>query len=62
MAMQCGLGETAEAIIAEVLAATPQVVESVQKQTPKGFPQRVLDAILKGLLDSAKRLRAMPAV
>jgi serine/threonine-protein kinase HipA len=59
MAAQCGLGETAEPLIEEILAATPDVITAVQKDLPKGFPQRVLDAILKGLSESAKRLEAM---
>jgi len=37
------------------------VIASVQKDLPKGFPQRVLDAILKGLMKSAQQLEAMPA-
>jgi len=60
MAAQCGLGETAEPLIQEILAATPAVIASVQKNLPKGFPQQVLDSILKGLMKSAKQLEAMP--
>jgi serine/threonine-protein kinase HipA len=61
MAAQCGLGETAEPLIKDILAATPAVIASVQQDLPKGFPQHVLDAILKGLSKSAKQLAAMPA-
>jgi serine/threonine-protein kinase HipA len=61
MATQCGLGETAEPLIKDILAATPAVIASVQRNMPKGFPQHVLDAILKGLSKSAKQLEAMPA-
>jgi serine/threonine-protein kinase HipA len=61
MAAQCGLGETAEPLIKDVVAATPAVIASVQQNLPRGFPQRVLDAILKGLSKSAKQLEAMPA-
>ncbi len=61
MASRCGLGETAEPLIKDILAATPAVIASVQENLPKGFPQHVLDAILKGLLQSAKQLEAMPA-
>jgi serine/threonine-protein kinase HipA len=60
-AARCGLGETAEPLIKEILAATPNVIASVQTDLPKGFPQHVLDTILKGLTDSAKQLEAMPA-
>lgn len=61
MAIQCGLGETAEPLIKDVLAATPDVIASVQKKLPKGFPQRVLDTILQGLSKSARQLERMPA-
>jgi serine/threonine-protein kinase HipA len=61
MAARCGLGETAEPLIKDILAATPAVIASVQENLPKGFPQRVLDAILKGLSQSARQLEAMPA-
>lgn len=60
-AARCGLGETAEPFIKEILAATPDVIAAVQTELPKGFPQHVLDTILKGLSDSAKQLEAMPA-
>ncbi len=60
-AAQCGVGETAESLIADILAATPAVVSSVQKDLPGEFPQRVLDAILQGLMKSAQQLEAMPA-
>ena len=60
MATWCGLDEIAEPLIKDILAATPTVIASVQKNLPKGFPQRMLDGILKGLSKSAKRLEAMP--
>jgi serine/threonine-protein kinase HipA len=58
---QCGLGETAEPLIDEIIVATPDVIASVQQDLPKGFPQHVLDAILGGLSKSAMQLEAMPA-
>ena len=61
MAAQCGVGENAEPLIKDVLAATPGVIASVQKNLPMGFSQYVLDAILKGLSKSARQLEAMPA-
>lgn len=61
MALQCGVGESAEPLIQDILAATPTVIASVQKDLPEGFPQNVLDAILEGLRTSAERLEAMPA-
>ena len=60
MAAQCGLGENAEPLIGEILAATPGVIEAVQKNLPPAFPQQVSDAVLEGLSASAKRLEAMP--
>jgi serine/threonine-protein kinase HipA len=60
-AAQCGLGETAEPLIDEIVVATPDVIASVQQDLPKGFPQHVLDAILGGLSKSAMQLEAMPA-
>lgn len=61
-AARCGLGETAEPVITEILAATPKVISSIPNEVPAGFPQHVLDTVLKGLADSAKRLEAMPAI
>jgi serine/threonine-protein kinase HipA len=61
MAARCGVGQSAESLITDILAATPAVIASVQKNLPKGFPQRVLDTVLTGLSKSAKQLAAMPA-
>jgi len=61
-AVRCGVGETAEPFVKEILAATPGVIASIQSEIPKGFPQHLLDSVLKGLADSAKRLEAMPAI
>jgi serine/threonine-protein kinase HipA len=61
MAVQCGIGESAEPLIQDILAATPAVIASVQKDLPEKYPQNVLDAILKGLRKSAQQLEAMPA-
>ena len=60
MAALCGVGETAEPLIKEVLAATPAVITSVQNDLPPGFPKHVLDAILQGLMESAQQLALMP--
>jgi serine/threonine-protein kinase HipA len=59
-AARCGSGESAEPLIAEILAATPRVITLVAKEIPKGFPQQVLDTILQGLSASATQLAAMP--
>ena len=60
MVALCGVGETAEPLIKEVLAATPAVITSVQNDLPPGFPKHVLDAILQGLMESAQQLALMP--
>ena len=56
-----GIGENAEPLIEEILKRTPDVVASVQREIPAGFPLNVLDKILSGLTYSAKRLAAMPS-
>ena len=56
-----GRGETAPPLIEDIRAATPDVIASVRENLPKGFPQRVLHAILKGLSQSARQFEAMPA-
>lgn len=61
MAARCGLGPSAESLIAEIMAATPVIVDSVRNDLPKGFPPQVAEAILTGLSRSTKRLEAMPA-
>ncbi len=58
-AARCGLGGGGEALVGEVLAATPGVIAAVQRDAPRGFPQQVLDAVLQGLERSAARLGAM---
>jgi serine/threonine-protein kinase HipA len=60
-AARCGLGGTAEPLIQEIVAATPKVIKAIQAGIPKRFPQHVLDTVLTGLSDSAKRLEAMTA-
>lgn len=60
MAAQCGVGESAEPLIEEILRLTPAVTQTVERNLPKAFPQRVLDTVLQGLFTSAKRLAAMP--
>jgi serine/threonine-protein kinase HipA len=61
MAVKCGIGESAEPLIQDILAATPAVIASVQNDLPERFPQNVLDAILRGLRKSVQQLEAMPA-
>lgn len=56
MAARCGVGTDAEHLIGELVDATPQVVARVAAQVPAGFPQRVLDRVLRGLEQSAAKL------
>ena len=56
-----GIAENAEPLIEEILKRTPDVVTSIQREVPDGFPPNVLDRILSGLTDSSRRLAAMPA-
>ena len=51
-----GLGEDFEAVIQQVIARTPEVVERLSKQLPPGFPDKVSEPVFKGLLAQAKRL------
>ncbi|MBI5279826.1 MAG: type II toxin-antitoxin system HipA family toxin [Burkholderiales bacterium] len=60
MAPKCGYGNSAEPLIHAILQRVPAAIGEVNAKLPTGFPQRVADAILGGLQDSAKRLAAMP--
>lgn len=51
----CGL-DSAQPLIARVLALTPQVIVQAQQDLPADFSPRVLDRTLKGLADMAARL------
>lgn len=53
-----GIAENAEPFIKELLKRTPDVVTSIQRELPDGFPQNVLDKIESGLTDSSRRLAA----
>jgi serine/threonine-protein kinase HipA len=55
-AQSCGLGSDMEAIIDEVVAATPQVIDRVAGSLPSNFPGRLFDVITQGLRRSAKQL------
>lgn len=55
-----GFGPSAEPLIADILAATSNVISEVQTVIPNDFPQQVLDPVLDGLEESAKRLESMP--
>lgn len=57
MADRVGLGaRAAEAIIEEVLAQVPLVIDAVSRQLPRDFPEHLADQILQGIRDQAARL------
>ncbi|MHB1085039.1 MAG: HipA domain-containing protein [Thiobacillus sp.] len=56
-AQQCGIGQDMEAIIEEVLAEAPRVVQHVGANLPAGFPEDVFESITQGLIQSARRLQ-----
>jgi serine/threonine-protein kinase HipA len=58
-AARSGIGKNAEPLIEDILAKTSHVIAAVQKEIPKGFPQAVLDPVLNGLNESAKKLERM---
>ena len=60
LAVQMGIGASASAIIDEIIAATPEVIERVDAELPSAFPALVSDSIFKGLDRAAKQLAAMP--
>lgn len=54
----CGLDEaTAEESMAELIEATPKVIEYVSKQLPADFPVRVSETLFKGIEKTVKSLR-----
>lgn len=60
MASRCFHGPDAEALIQNVIALTPRVIERVGSTLPAGFPQQVADTIFQGLMRSVELLDAMP--
>jgi serine/threonine-protein kinase HipA len=58
LAKRMGLEADAERLITEMTLRAPSVVESVQRGLPRGFPQELLDRILRGLAKSAHLLAA----
>ena len=59
-ARQCGLGPDMEPVIADVVAATPKVIDEVEARLPKDFPVTVFDSITGGLRKAARLLAGMP--
>lgn len=59
-AKKLGYGQTAEPLLQELIARTPEAVAQVQSELPKGFSQIVADKVLGGLLSAARALEDMP--
>ena len=57
-ARRCGFARDAEALIEDLLARTPKVLESLAGRLPRGFPGKVAAPILEGLQRAARRLEA----
>jgi serine/threonine-protein kinase HipA len=61
LAQRAGVGPDAEAIIEELLAVTPAVIEQTASSLPAGYPEAVAQAIFGGLRSQAETLARMPA-
>lgn len=59
-AKKVGYGDTAEPLLQEFIARTPDVVEKVRSELPDGFSAAVADKVLDGVLAAARALEAMP--
>jgi serine/threonine-protein kinase HipA len=59
-ARQCGLGADMEPLIAEVIAKTASVIESVGSMLPPDFPMHVFESVTNGLTKAASQIEAMP--
>ncbi len=58
-AKKVGYGDSAEPLLRDFIARTPQVIETVRAQLPAGFSEQVADKILDGVLAAARALEAM---
>jgi serine/threonine-protein kinase HipA len=56
LAKKLGLGTEANALIDEMIAATPAAIEAVSRALPKGFPPALLERVFAGLRRSAHAL------
>lgn len=60
IAKRCGVADTAEDWIGELLGRAPQVIAKLRDELPPGFPRYLVDAVFDGLADAAARLERMP--
>lgn len=56
-AKACGFDEAGKAIINEVIAMTPAVIERVSILLPQSFPEQVAAPVLDGLAGTARRIQ-----
>ena len=55
-AKRCGFGEM-KAIIQDVIAMTPTVIQQARAVVPAGFPAQIADSILDGINTRAERMK-----
>lgn len=60
MAARCGLAADGEDLVQGLIERTDRAIDTVSRELPKGFPQRVAGPILENLHRSALRLKDMP--
>jgi serine/threonine-protein kinase HipA len=62
MAVRCGVGAEAEDLIQGLVERTESVIDTVLRELPQGFPDRVAGPVLDNLRRAAVRLGGMPSV
>lgn len=58
-AKACGMETAGQAIVKDVIAATPEVIRTVTGQVPADFPAHIANPILEGLERAARRIEAV---
>ncbi len=61
MAARCGVGADAEDLMHGLIERTESVIDTVSRELPQGFPDRVASAVLDNLRRAAVRLAGMPS-
>lgn len=61
VSQRTGLGNLAEEIIAELIDATPNVINRIEEDLPRDFPDSISQPIIAGLREKVKALSEMPA-
>ena len=51
-------GKPVEALLDDLVARTPEVIDQIRRKLPEGFPQPLANSILQGLEQASQRLRA----